>query len=130
MLGKKAHGVLLFGFFALLILFVIWIVDYNSMECHKNTDCGENSYCSVGHECNEIPVITEVEIVEKGNAGPAALIALGLIGFAVIMRHEKMMEYVNSWRKKKEGSPQEFQDEPFYESVSGESSYSYETESE
>ncbi|MDA1197424.1 MAG: hypothetical protein O2779_05710 [Nanoarchaeota archaeon] len=130
MIGKKGSGHVLLGFIVLLAVFGVWLVNYTNLECHSNIDCGENSYCSVGNECNAIPVIKEIEIIEKSNTFPAVILALGLIGFAIIMRHEKMAEYINKWKSR--GSKQEFQNDPYYQSVSegySDANYQYETES-
>ena len=124
MIGKNGGAPVFLGFVLIVAVFGVWLVNYNNQECQSNAACGEGSYCSVNHECNVIPVIKEVEIVEKSNAGAAAILALGLIGFAIIMRHEKMMEYVKKWKADR-GNVQEIQDEPYYQSVS-----SYETKLE
>src|SRR3989338_5557793 len=92
-MNKKADG----GLTAIIIVVIIivflgWLVNIGDRECNKNSDCSDESYCGVDHNCHKVPIIEkEPIIVERNYVAPAIIIGIAMIITAVILKLDKII---------------------------------------
>lgn len=86
--NKKSEMFSLVLIVLILVVFLGWLINFNSKECRSNSQCDEGFYCGSDFSCHQIPVI-EKNIVKNNLVMPSIIIGIAIIVAALIIKSEK-----------------------------------------
>jgi len=85
---KRAEAITLIFFVLIIVLFLGWLINFNSKECRSNSDCNSDSYCGSDFSCHQIPTV-EKTIVKNNLIVPSIIISIAIILGALILKSSK-----------------------------------------
>ena len=87
----------------IIVLALGWLVNEGYKECHNDSDCADNQYCTSGFECKDIPQPTQASPKQSIISDYGAwVVGLSLIVAAVIIKWETFFPFLKKKEKKKQ----------------------------
>jgi hypothetical protein len=88
LMGKRGEALTIIVVVVIIVIFLGWLVNFNSRECRSNTDCSNGFYCGSDFACHQVPVV-EKTIVKNNLIVPSAIIGVAIIIASLILRSKK-----------------------------------------
>lgn len=104
--NKKAEALTIILVIIILVLFIGWLVSFNSRECRSNAQCPSDYYCGSDFSCHQLPTI-EKTVIKNNLVVPSIIMGIAIIVAALILRFGK-----KSFKTTKEETAQENTNNP------------------
>jgi len=69
----------------IIVIAVLWIIDWGSRDCRTDTDCPQGYYCGSDFECHEHKVVQITQEIDYTT--PAVILGICIVAAAWILKN-------------------------------------------
>ena len=86
--SKRSEAITLVLIVVAILIFLGWLINFNSRECSSNSQCKEGFYCGSDFSCHQIPVI-EKTIASYNLVLPSIILGIAIVIAAFVFKSSK-----------------------------------------